>query len=161
MGGGEPDTDGKNGGGGSIDHVDSITFKEFNGDVWYSQADINSDTYYGNCFTNSRQGIFHYLLICDDCSSKGSNWLGRGAWIEDNILLDGKKFSSSSSSKQAKVFMHELGHNLGLAHPDDPADPNGIPDDADTVMRSPYSDSHPLNYHSKEWRCIKISQSLT
>jgi hypothetical protein len=48
--------------------------------------------------------------------------------------------------------------NGTLYHPD--VDPR-VPNDANTCMQSPYTDSLPLNYFYIEWNLIDLAESFT
>jgi hypothetical protein len=122
---------GEMGGGEEIEHDDFLTSAE-------------ADTIYDNEFSTHRHGIFYYCIV--GCIFEETELLGK-RWTADGFLLAG--WWLGTSTKKAKVFMHELGHCLGMYDDDDDrtwdpnADGDGFLDDVFTLIfgwGEPYGD---------------------
>ncbi|MDG6225846.1 MAG: hypothetical protein QCI82_10085, partial [Candidatus Thermoplasmatota archaeon] len=93
----------------------------------------NTFTWHSDYFNDERHGIFHYAIIChymDDDTCKGGsadmvwdlpqtslNMWGYPWFYADEICLADQRIrdlGKDHSKAQASIFMHELGHNLGL-----------------------------------------------
>jgi hypothetical protein len=177
-------------GGTSLTHEDNIVWDEYKpgtnyksfydikwGDGWDTNGNWELDNneennLNGNYFDISRWGIFHYCLMLHNLWNKKSDatwikWTGysNGPNNNENNHWGGDDFSVSSKAdgdKQWKCFMHELGHNLGLAHPDIDGDqktnPNchhtGHSDLKKSIMHSKSWDG--TDYFDDEWRDLKL-----
>jgi len=86
----------------------------------------NKNGYYSTHFDSSRHGKFHYCIIGYHGWLTDKKWwwysfyhFGQGEINGDSFLIfdkDNKDYASNDDAKIAAVFMHELGHNLGLDH---------------------------------------------
>lgn len=152
--------DGCMGGGEAIDYVNPI------------HKDTIYNTYYNDPskFNSNRKICFHYCVIADT-QEGNSDATGNGKYKNNRfILFDG---NLGSSKKQAKCFLHELGHNLMGTH-DDPSDPWYNPDathledtanygrrdhctDSDcALVRGHYNWNPPLDYCDKCWNDLRL-----
>ena len=131
-------------------------------------------------FTKERWQIFHYCIFADEVitSVDGKSVLGLSELGDDFIIGDGRietfdmlaylKYlgaveallmyvvetnyvSSSHAVKQAGVFMHELGHNLGL---DDPDGWEGFGSLSDHSCMNSWYILHDVKYTQSEWGTV-------
>lgn len=68
-------------------------------------------------FDASRKGVFHYALLANRISSDATcdeDILGQAFGHDDDFLLAYERLQFGGESQIAAVFLHELGHNLGL-----------------------------------------------
>ena len=99
--------------------------------------------YKNNYFNTNRNGIFHYCLLVHEAYMVGRDYTSMAFTPGDDLMLGGT--SGLSNSELANVFMHELGHNLGLKHP---TDNNDKPSNWKkiTSMYTPAGSSSCVNY---------------
>jgi hypothetical protein len=153
------------GGGGPIPHQDSITWHDDVLDIKWGEnwdtngngrVDIGTDNLHGN-FDVNRWKIFHYCLFVHTKdggglgTSEGPNWGFGDDFVICDANIGGDGWDNdwnwiTHEIKETSLFMHELGHNIGLWHPEDDDD---VPDLASTAMRSDYV--FYTDYHSVEW----------
>ena len=161
--------DGCMGGGGSkINYEKSTTFDEFD--------DIKKDYF----DWNKRGKVFHYCLFCKDTrDSKGTHWgiaeklningttsynpnyhgTGKESKDADDFMVkseEGKFLNPDKAERQAGVFMHELGHNLGLMLDRDNdgwEDQDRLKSNPKTCMNYRWIIYH-VDYTSAEWNSI-------
>ncbi|MEA3560117.1 MAG: hypothetical protein U9R75_12765 [Candidatus Thermoplasmatota archaeon] len=163
-----PADDGCMGGGDKIDYEESTTFDEFD--------DIKEE----NFDWDKRGKIFHYCLFCKDTrDSKGTHWgiaeklnikgtnsynsnyHGTGIEVKDadDFMVKseaGKFLNPDKAERQAGVFMHELGHNLGLMldrDNDGLEDQDRLNPNPKTCMNYMWIIYH-VDYTSTEWEAI-------
>jgi CSLREA domain-containing protein len=73
-------------------------------------------------FESSRKGIFHYTIFVHESEAAGTAEIPDDSILAgtpgDDLLVAFPNFAQNSKPAiwQAGVFMHELGHNLGLRH---------------------------------------------
>jgi len=143
---------GEMGGGTSVPHKTPITFGE---------NDPNHPTYldffddYKNnpnpaqdTFADCKKCIFHYCMFVHKFWFNENGWSENFAGVADgsaNLMI-----ADEVVNDEAKVFMHELGHNLGL------------PDvsNTNTVMNDPAEGSSVLDYEQSEWIWIFANNGL-
>ncbi|MBD3407139.1 MAG: hypothetical protein GF411_13555 [Candidatus Lokiarchaeota archaeon] len=95
---------------------------------------------------SNRKDIFHYCLIVNTyIKTDGSKPVGTAEKPGDDIIIAHSEVPSGATNF-ARVFMHELGHNLKLEH---------APGDSTTVMsiikKSHIDDSTIVDYSNDEW----------
>jgi hypothetical protein len=81
----------------------------------WPEIDAYKHSYFGPA---KRAGVFHYALYCDTYSRGAVNGgISRGFGTTDFLVAcGGGRIRVATSVIEASVFMHELGHNLGLHH---------------------------------------------
>jgi len=73
----------------------------------------------GENFDASRESVFHYAVLAnrvpliDSCKH---DVLGQALGLDTDFVLAFARLRHDGDSRIAAVFMHELGHNLGLTH---------------------------------------------
>jgi hypothetical protein len=101
--------DGSMGGGGPITHSDNDII------VYQPQqaGDLNDFQDYKDAYFSGRQGIFHYCLMAHELEWNGQTWggLANGAYPGHFSIADATVINTN---QQARHFMHELGHTIGL-----------------------------------------------
>jgi len=140
---------GEMGGGTEVPHENPLTDLRFNDDAW-SVPDINNpNTIYGIYFTDNRHHIFHYAFFCLDSEHDTFSWenWGMGAHPGDSFYIEDSDMNDALM--EAVVFMHELGHNLGL-------DDN--PPYTGTCMKQGATDI--LDYAAQEWATIDLAGAI-
>lgn len=112
-------------------------------------------------FDTKREGVFHYAIFAhflagDQICVSGINWSGLrdddfvvslGGWGENDECDPSRRYATGTLWQQAGIFMHELGHNLGLHHGGGDAinyKPNYL-----SVMNYAFS-THGLTYDGQE-----------
>jgi hypothetical protein len=68
---------------------------------------------------NWRRGVFRYGVVVYDATYAGYNFI-RGAYQISSIRVDKKPFPNTVRNRDiayASVYMHELGHTLGIWNP--------------------------------------------
>lgn len=131
--------DGSMGGGGSInDFLEEITGEEENNlrlnTGLYGTIDPNAPGNHGFNQVN-RKGIFHYCIVAHYLKdAHGYLGFARTPGYSFEVYDQAIKYHEYSF---AKVFIHELGHNIGLCHPSDDSDP-------ETIYTSMYSGNHQI-----------------
>lgn len=89
-----------------------------------TQVDVDSSFNSGEYFTikathfAARHGYFHYCLLADSYSINGSyvNSSGLGELPGDDFIVSMGQWAVGNDTRIGNIFMHELGHNLGLRH---------------------------------------------
>jgi hypothetical protein len=134
--------------------------------TWFRQP--HWSPYFDGGLEGMREDIFHYCLAAeyilivnktnkilkfDFEYSKGIN--GMADICGDDIILATLRIHDNVRSLE-KVFMHELGHNLGLTHTK-PEQLTGDETIKETVMNPPASDAEKLDYLRKEWASIDLT----
>jgi hypothetical protein len=118
-------------------------------------------------FDYRRAGIFHYAMFAHQEKEMRDNTPHWGAADEYNdiIVSDGDMrmwdaaflIGSNSATVQAGMFMHELGHNLGLIYdPDGNGVENTDPFGTKTVMNYWFIISY-VDYDTSEWETINLT----
>ena len=140
--------DGSMGGGGPIPHMDSTSQDEF----W--------DIIVENYFAPERNHIFHYTCFGHVDDGYHAGWGSRRGyyfWISDDMLDEGYDSDCnwrSHNTKQASLFMHELGHNLDL----------GDRGDKHTAMFTPPKGGNKQfwkkDYLSDEWPFLVLDPAI-
>ena len=110
--------------------------------IKWNQFQAIKGTNFGN-FDGKRSGVFHYALAVSGLDVKGESFNGLGENpFDEQLTLDGKRgddmivvMAGHSLITQAGVFMHELGHNLGLSHGGTPD--RGIVRHLDNTLNKP------------------------
>jgi len=147
MGGGDIDGDGytgDDGGGGSIPYYKYIDWTHGIGDKDHVGMD---DELYRNFITTQRKEVFHYCVIGNKIYNTFSKDypLGNADIMKAGFPRWGCKIAIAGGDisgpiQMAKVFMHELGHSIGLLHTEDSdgsdPDPNVNPTGSETVKSS-------------------------
>jgi len=109
------DRGGMGGGEGDIPHKNTFPISDWN--------DIMGERGLWSHFTPSRHNIFHYCIFGQNGWDSDYNFwggeyhFGQGEFNDDSFLIfdkDNRDFADDEESKIAAVFMHELGHNIGL-----------------------------------------------
>ncbi|RLF73991.1 MAG: hypothetical protein DRN55_01570 [Thermoplasmata archaeon] len=125
-------------------------------------------------FNHNRFGIFHYVLFTHETESwydppgpdPGQWFINAAGWGEQPArgTSDGNDFIiTSRASNQASVFMHELGHNLGLFHSQErdgsDRDPTVNPIGSETVQSTCmyWQENDVVNYLSQEWGALELN----
>jgi len=73
----------------------------------------------GENFDASRESVFHYAVLAnrvpliDSCKD---DVLGQALGLDTDFVIAFARLRHDGDSRIAAVFMHELGHNLGLTH---------------------------------------------
>ncbi|MEA2054515.1 MAG: right-handed parallel beta-helix repeat-containing protein [Candidatus Thermoplasmatota archaeon] len=104
--------DGCMGGGEEIPYKEKITYKESEEIYWKYFL-------HGNML-NPRKGIFHYAILCSYGATTRGGYSFQGLDNLDTFVLavqyirDWRLKESERMLSTASLFMHELGHNLGL-----------------------------------------------
>ncbi|MFP4001680.1 MAG: hypothetical protein ACLFU5_07250 [Thermoplasmata archaeon] len=139
--------DGLMGGGEEIEHEKYLTEnREY---FLYNDRGLYGNGDYG--FEAPRHGKFHYCII-GHYNNDGHDVLGEALDDEFQVFDERCKKSSEPHLFQfAKTFMHELGHNLDLDHPEEDPD---IPDNAETSMHQGFSDT--IKFHTTEWEKVDL-----
>jgi len=100
------------GGGEEIPYNKKITYHETNEIYW--------KYFLHNDITNERKGVFHYVIFCSYGAITRGGYSFQGLDNLDGFVLaiqyiyDWRVRESHRELSTASLFMHELGHNLGL-----------------------------------------------
>ena len=106
------DDGGMGGGGEEIPYNKKITYHETNEIYW--------KYFLHNDITNERKGVFHYVIFCSYGAITRGGYSFQGLDNLDGFVLaiqyiyDWRVRESHRELSTASLFMHELGHNLGL-----------------------------------------------
>jgi len=67
-------------------------------------------------FNATRKGVYHYAILANLVGDPpcAEDVLGQALGDDDDFLLAFERLQFGGESQQAAVFLHELGHNLGL-----------------------------------------------
>ncbi len=118
---------------------------QYNGELDMGE-DTNGNGRLDTHFDHDRKGIFHYCIFTDDVwAVQGGEWDTYFGYAEingDDLIV---AVETLTYEFQPIVFMHELGHNLGLDHTD--------PSEGGSAMGTTWwnSLSRPVNYLDSEW----------
>ena len=137
--------DGSMGWGGPIPHEDPVT------DSYDKLSSSGEEWLYDNKFDNERKGIFHYCIICQHI--QGTESRGHGEYHDDEFTLAGNRISGTDA--WCHVFMHELGHNLGLIHYDTPKDHPFAGNSCMLSWEEKYG--YYIDYTEDEWKLIDLT----
>ena len=153
--------DGCMGGGEKVSYLERFQLAhEFYEYKWGKKWDVNQNTRVdigidnlNGYFGIKRWHTFHYSIFVH--RHKEASWSvdieGEGEEPGDDFIVCDA--SIHSISNQAQTFMHELGHNLNLRHPDEDS---SIPDDADTAMQSPLLFGT-IDFYVDEWKKLDLN----
>lgn len=67
-------------------------------------------------FDPARRGIFHYMIWADLYSNGSSSGIARYPGMDFLVTVGQTNYGRASSDIRVGTFIHEFGHNLGLAH---------------------------------------------
>lgn len=104
--------DGCMGGGEEIPYKERITYSETKEIYWRY--------FLHNSTQNPRKGVFHYVLLCSYSATTRGGHSFQGWDVLDSFVLavqyirDWRPKEKDREVAMASLFMHELGHNLGL-----------------------------------------------
>ena len=98
---------------------------------------------YTSHFDHRGQKGWHYLLVGDtlDDGSRGWGMMGGDTFVFSAAAVQG--FADHPNEAQANIFMHELGHNLGLTHEGFEPETSAGTHDASTCASAAFPD-HPV-----------------
>jgi len=114
-------------------------------------------------FEWNRKGIFHYCIFVHDIWWKNpqtGQWSDLPAGIAEqggDDLMIAEEHVNSETDGMAKVFMHELGHNLDLTHKTTKATVMF------TIMDPPQGaeSANVIDYLSTEWSILNVASFTT
>ncbi|MFA5771359.1 MAG: hypothetical protein WC974_01325 [Thermoplasmata archaeon] len=153
-------------GGGTIVSPHNYNVGLENGGTFYT-------VYKSNNFATTRNGIFYYCLFVHRICMNGADSTG---WAEDipgddfgigddnirSVVYPLRPFDSPEFL-QAVVFMHELGHALGLLHIDSNDNVPDNPNEAKSAMWTTenwiqmITQTLYLDYHQNEWAALNFA----
>lgn len=99
--------------GDALDHWETIAFDAA------EEPDITFGELYDNFFTDARKGLFRYCVFGH--SQPGTEYTGRAYTNSDRLMVTDNEciegiYPTWYVERTKAIFMHELGHSLGLEH---------------------------------------------